>query len=1183
MSTKFNLEKDTWDIIKLYFEDKRVLVNHHIESFDDFMDKKVGSIVKQFNPLSIYNAYDEEQNTYLNEIRIEFEDVYYSNPIINENDGSTKIMTPYDARMRNMSYSSAIAVDFTVSIVKDPLGVPEVVDTKKISKVNIGKIPIMVGSKYCVLSNEKYKKKGRECVYDYGGYFIINGNEKVCVSQEKIAENKVYVFKTNKASSKYSHIAEIKSVNTNGFNTPKNVSVRLTNRDNSFGKTIKVNIPHCKVDLPLSIVFRAFGIISDKDIVTHIIYDINSDSEFLNWLKPSLEDGNFCMTQDEAIEYILKYSVILGQPKDIKISRDRRIVLFREMIERDVLSHLGKDLRKKAVYLGYMVNKLYNCFTGRIQFDDRDSYSNKRVETSGNLMAILFRQYFTKLVKDMRNSIMKELNSNPWKDDVILSIDKVINSNNLYKILKSTTIESGLKYGLATGNWGMKSNNTKVGIAQVLNRLTYTSTLSHLRRVNTPTEKTGKLVAPRKLHNTQWGIICPSETPEGGSVGLVKNMAVTTHITNESCDEPIKKILEDSPYTESVNFDDIKTINGKTKIFVNGSLNYICLNVKQLYNNLISMKRKGVINVFTSISFNSDMNEINIYTDGGRCCRPLYIIENGALRISKQDLQKVQNRNYGWNNLVIGSLNSKDIEIINHEDPFKNSSIKEGVIEYIDTEESEYKLIAMNQADLKKKDRSYSHCEIHPCLILGVLGSMIPFSNHNQSPRNTYQSAMGKQAMGVYMTNFRNRMDTMAHILNYVHKPLVNTRIGKLLPSDGVPNGLNVIVAICTYTGYNQEDSILVNKSAVDRGLFRSTFYRTYKDDEKKIQSSGQEERFMKPDRSLTKALKPGVYEKLQENGFVPKDTYVDSNDIIIGKVMPIKNKNKNEKFIYRDISTFLRSNESGFIDEIYTNRNGEGHKFCKVRVRTDRVPTIGDKFSSRHGQKGTCGMIVNEEDMPYTKDGVRPDIIVNPHAIPSRMTIAQLIECILGKACTLIGGFGDGTSFMNTTVESVSKILESQGFDGSGNETLYNGFNGKQLDCKIFMGPTFYQRLKHMVEDKIHSRSTGPMVLLTRQPAEGRARDGGLRFGEMERDCMIAHGSLQFLKERMIDVSDNYRVFICKECGLIASVNPDEGIYSCKKCKNFVNFSEVRIPYACKLLMQELESMSIAPRFLTT
>ena len=1186
MSSKFNLEKDTWEVIKAYFENgnNNILINHHIESFDNFIETKIPAIVKQFNPLSIYNLYDPEENTYQNEIRIEFGNVYFSKPMIYENDGSTKEMTPHDARMRNMSYSSPLTIDFTVHIIKDPLTNPKIISTKEIKKVNIGKIPIMVGSKYCVLNmQDKLKnKESKECNYDYGGYFIVNGNEKVCVSQEKIAENKVFVFKNGKSNSKYSHIAEIKSVSNVGFNTPKNVSIKLSNKDNSFSKILKVNIPHCKIDIPLFVLFRAFGIETDKQIFKYIMYNIQENikdnNDILQFLQATAIDGNFVKTQNEAIEYILRYSIILGQPKEIRLSSERKIVLFKEMIQRDVLSHVGPDMKKKALFLGYMVNKLYYCFIDNIQYDDRDSYSNKRIETSGQLMAILFRQYFTKVVKDTRNSIMKELNSNPWKNVMDIDIDVVINNNNLYKLLKSTTIESGLKYGLATGNWGIKSTNTKVGIAQVLSRITYSSTISHLRRVNTPTEKTGKLIPPRKLHNTQWGIICPTETPEGGSVGLVKNLAITTYITTGSNCNVVIDILKEMDYIEYIDLDNPDTLDNlynKTKIFVNGIFEYICLNVSYVYNKLIKLKRLGVINIYTSISFNPDLNEITIYTDSGRCCRPLYIIENNSFVITKSHINDLKKKKIKWNNLIVGNLNKHGFESSGENN--KGNSC----IEYIDTQESEYKLIAINNSYLKKKAR-YTHCEIHPCLILGVLGSMIPFSNHNQSPRNTYQSAMGKQAMGIYMSNYRNRMDTMAHILNYPNVPLVNTRIGKLLPCDGLPNGMNVIVAIACYGGYNQEDSILLNRASVERGMFRSTFYRTYKDDEKKIQSSGQEEKFMKPDPILTKGMKPGVYDKLQENGFIKVNTYVDSNDIIIGKVSPIKSKNKNDKYVHKDISTFLRSNESGFIDKIYINRNGEGHKFCKVRVRTERIPKIGDKFSSRHGQKGTCGMIINEEDMPYNKDGIRPDIIVNPHAIPSRMTIAQLIECILGKVGSIIGGFGDGTAFMNTSVENISKLLEENNFESSGNEILYNGFNGKQLDCKIFMGPTYYQRLKHMVEDKIHSRSTGPMVLLTRQPAEGRARDGGLRFGEMERDCMIAHGSLQFLKERMIDVSDNYRVFVCKECGLFGSVNTEENIYNCKNCKNYINFAEVRIPYACKLLMQELSTMSIGPRFLT-
>jgi len=1172
--SKFNYETDTWKVAEAYLKEDNYssLIKHHIDSFNDFTDKKIEQIVKQSNPLLIFNNYDEKNNTYKHEIHINFGNVYFNKPVIYENNGSTKLMYPSDARLRNLTYSSLLLIDLTIEIYKNNNNEKELINSKVLKKVNIGKIPIMVGSKYCVGEMDSQN----ECNLDLGGYFIINGNEKVIVGQEKIAEQKVYVFKASKSNLKYSHIAEIKSVSKVGFNTPKNCSIKFSNKDVLRGKTLKVNIPHCRLDIPLFILFRAFGVVSDKSILEHILYDVDDNVDKLNLLSSSIEEGSIILTQEDALEYILRHSSILGQPKDIKLDRDTKLRLFREMIERDVLSHVGPCFVKKGLFLGYMVNKLLKCYFNEIPYDDRDSYCNKRVETSGYLMALLFRQYFTKMTKDMRNQIMKELNSNPWKNSKHMNIESIVNNNNLFKIIKSTTIESGLKYGLATGNWGIKSSTNKVGIAQVLNRLTYNATLSHLRRVNTPMEKTGKLVPPRKLHNTQWGIICPSETPEGGAVGLVKNLSIMTYITNQSSEEPIIRLLETNSTISKI--EDIKNIiefKELSKIFINGAWMYVTNATIDIYNMLIDSRRKGYINIYVSISLNTDMNQINIFTDAGRCCRPLYIVKNNKLLITKEDINNISNKSYKFRNLVLRSLNSS----LNYSSKDMRKD-EVGCIEYIDTEESYYKMIAVYN-NLKNKKIKYSHCEIHPSLILGLLSSLIPFSNHNQSPRNTYQSAMGKQAMGVYMTNFSKRMDTMGHILYYPNKPLVDTNIGKLVPSKEIPNGLNVIVAIGSYSGYNQEDSIIINKGSIDRGLFRSTFYRTYRDDEKKIQSSGQDERIMKPNPNITAGIKPGCYDKLESNGFVPVNTHVTSNDIIIGKVFPIKNKTKS-KHIYKDSSTFLRSNESGYIDKIYVNRNGDGHKFCKVRVRSPRTPTIGDKFSSRHGQKGTCGMVLPEEDMPFTKDGIRPDIIVNPHAIPSRMTIAQLIECILGKVATISGGYGDGTPFNNTCIDKIMNLLEKNNFENNGNEILYNGFNGKQMSTKIFIGPTYYQRLKHMVEDKIHSRATGPMVLLTRQPAEGRARDGGLRFGEMERDCMIAHGSVQFLKERMLDVSDNYRVFICNECGFMASVNPEENIYKCKPCNNYIDFSEIRIPYSCKLLIQELEGMGIASRFIT-
>ena len=1171
---EFDYKNDTWILVEEYLKqyNKKELIRHHIDSYNNFIDTKINDIIKQPNPLVIYHEYDEQKNCYNYEINIEFDDVYYSKPLIHENNGSTSLMTPHKARLRNFTYSMPMYFDITIKIIKDPSKEATILNIKKLKKINIGKIPIMLGSKYCVLS-DKTTCNDEECKYDLGGYFIINGNEKVIVSQEKIAENIVFAFKSGKSNSKYSHITEIKSVREDGFYTPKNISLKLTSKDVGTGRTIRAMIPHVRVDVPVVILFRALGIISDKKILEHIVYDIDSPDNkvLMNWFRPSVEEGNFIRTQQEALEYLLKNSAILGQPKDIKLSSERKIVLFREMLERDLLPHVGKNFNSKAKLIGYMINKLGKCFHKEIDYDDRDDYSNKRIETSGYLLASLFRSYYTKLIKDMRNSIMKELNSGPWNSNK--NIEDIINLTNLYKIFKSTTIEAGIKYGLATGNWGMKSTTSKVGIAQVLSRLTYNSTLSHLRRVNTPTEKTGKLIPPRKLHNKQWGIICPTETPEGGSVGLVKNLSISSRVTIGTDSAPVKKILFNNdliPLNEA-DFKDFKT---ETKIFVNGNWLGIHKESIDLLKRLRHYKRIGKINPFVSISFDYILNEIKIYTDSGRCCRPLYIVDNNKLRITHNHVDRLKRKIINWNNLIVQSLNTNEGKTTNE--------ISEGVIEYVDSEESAQVMISMNPKELNSNITKYQYCEIHPSLILGILASSIPFSNHNQSPRNTYQSAMGKQAMGIYATNFTKRMDTMAHVLYYPSKPLVNTRIGSFLPSDNIPNGMNVIVAICSYGGYNQEDSILVNQSSVERGLFRSTFYRTYKDDEKKIQSSGQEEKFIKPDRKFTKGMKPGSYEKLDSTGFVKKNIFVDQGDVIIGKIIPIKNESINGNQLYKDNSSVLRSNESGFVDDIYINRNGEGHRFCKVRVRSERIPVVGDKFSSRHGQKGTVGMLYKKEDMPFTKDGITPDIIINPHAIPSRMTIAQLIECIMGKAGTLAGAMGDGTPFMDTSVNDITKILEHFKYEKHGNEVLYDGLTGRQMKTSIFIGPTYYQRLKHMVEDKIHSRSTGPMVLMTRQPAEGRARDGGLRFGEMERDCMIAHGTLQFLKERMLDVSDNYRLFICNKCGLTSSVNPDKNIYSCRKCNNYTDFSEVRLPYACKLMIQELESMTIAPRLIT-
>ena len=833
------------------------------------------------------------------------------------------------------------------------------------------------------------------------------------------------------------------------------------------------------------------------------------------------------------------------------------------VLNNDLFPHC-KTEKQKIKFLGYMTNQLLQTSFGWLNVTDRDSYLNKRIDLTGTLLNNLFRNYFNKLVKDMQKQIVREMNNGSWKSTD--NYHNIINKTNIYKIIKSTTIANGIKRALATGDFGIKhTNSNKVGVAQVLNRLTYISSLSHLRRINTPIDKSGKLIPPRKQHNTQWGKICPAETPEGGSVGVVKNLSYLAHITIKSNTEPITDLIANL----MVAVDDMppKALYQKVKVFVNGSWVGIAEDPVKLYQYLKEKKWNGIINIYTSIIFDYKKKEIRVCNDGGRITRPVLKVRDNKIIITNKIIDRLNKDDMVWEDLLVASKTD------------------ESYIEYLDADEESVSMVAIEPKRLTEESKiikKYTHCEIHPSAIFGILASCIPYPEHNQSPRNTYQCAMGKQAMGMFVSNFDKRMDKTAYVQTYSMRPLVDTRIMNFINLHKIPSGEMVIVAILTYSGYNQEDSIMFNEASVDRGLFSATVYHTEKDEDKKIH--GDEEIRCKPDKNRTKGMKFANYEKLNPRGVMEENTLIDNKDVIIGKVIPIKAaRNDHTKVIkYRDQSRIYRTKEDTYIDKNYVHRNGDGYTFAKIRVRAYRKPRIGDKFSSRHGQKGTIGNIVPEADMPFTAEGLRPDIIINPHAIPSRMTIGQLKETLLGKVLLELGGFGDGTSFGDFSVKEIRKILLNMGKEIGGEEILYNGMTGEQIETSVFFGPAFYQRLKHMVADKAHSRSIGPMVVLTRQPAEGRARDGGLRFGEMERDCMISHGASRFTQDRIYYASDRFKVPICKKCGLISIYNDEKHKHLCPTCENRTDFSIVNIPYACKLLTQELISMNIAPRFVT-
>ncbi|KAI0830477.1 DNA-dependent RNA polymerase II second largest subunit [Trametes gibbosa] len=1205
-------QEDCWMVISSFFE-RRGLVRQQLDSFDEFVQNTMQELVDENSDLILDQAdqHTGHESDVTRRYEIKFGQIFLSRPTVTEADGSVVPIFPQEARLRNLTYSSPLYIELKKRVLlgrEDPDSASgDMVwetehddNSEDTRKVWIGKVPIMLRSTFCILHGlsdpELYDLN--ECPYDSGGYFIINGSEKVLIAQERMATNHVYVF-AKAQPSPISFLAEIRSAVEKGGKTISQFQVKLYHRsqERSLGNVMKATIPYIKVDIPIWVVFRALGVISDRDILEHICYDMQ-DNQMLEMLKPCIDEGFVIQDREIALDYIGNRGTTTG------LNRERRLRYAQEILQKEMLPHVSMaegSESKKAYFFGYMIHRLLLAALERRDLDDRDHFGKKRLDLAGPLLANLFRMLFRKLTKDVYRYLQKCVETHK--------------EFNLSLAVKHNTITNGLKYSLATGNWGdqKKSMSAKAGVSQVLNRYTYASTLSHLRRCNTPLGREGKIAKPRQLHNTHWGMVCPAETPEGQACGLVKNLSLMSCISVGSLSAPVIEFLEEWGL-ESLE-ENAHSSTPCTKVFVNGVWMGVHRDPTNLVSTLKKLRRKDDISPEASVVRDIRERELRLYTDAGRVCRPLFIVENQQLLMQKRHIEYFLRAKEER----AAEERAKENDTYDPDGPPRfdyqwENLIKDGVIELLDAEEEETVMICMTPEDLENSRlqaagvdthendgesdpsarlkaptnaHTWTHCEIHPSMILGVCASIIPFPDHNQSPRNTYQSAMGKQAMGIYLTNFLVRMDTMANILYYPQKPLATTRSMEYLRFRELPAGQNAIVAILCYSGYNQEDSVIMNQSSVDRGLFRSMYYRSYMDLEKK---SGiqQLEEFEKPTRDTTLRMKHGTYDKLEDDGLIAPGTNVNGEDIIIGKTAPIPPDSeelgqRTRTHTKRDVSTPLKSTESGIIDQVLLTTNAEGQKFVKIRVRSTRIPQIGDKFASRHGQKGTIGITYRQEDMPFTAEGITPDIIINPHAIPSRMTIGHLVECLLSKVATLTGNEGDATPFTDLTVESVSRFLRQRGYQSRGLEVMYHGHTGRKIQAQVYLGPTYYQRLKHMVDDKIHSRARGPVQILTRQPVEGRSRDGGLRFGEMERDCMISHGVAAFLKERLFEASDAYRLHVCDICGLTAIANLKKQTFECRACKNKTACSQIYIPYAAKLLFQELQSMNIAPRLYTT
>lgn len=1086
--------KELWPITQKLFESKS-LVKHQIDSFNHFVTYMIQDIVNDVGDIDVKKS----------NLVMKFGKVSISKPTTNEADGQTYVLLPNEARLRNLNYSSSLYVDITlVSNEK----------TQVFEKCFLGKLPIMVKSKFCNLHDSS---NNDECIYDHGGYFIINGSEKVIICQEKMNNNTVYVFKKN--NNKYIWEAELRSLAENETKSTSTLHAYLSVPNNEYKQYLKVQLPFLKSEIPAFIVFLYLGL--NLEEVEEVVKKLHGNSSII---KSSIDDMyNFIGIQedlDTEDAYMDKISNFL-EKKQIST-----YISLKDSFKNNFMPNICDNENKIEMYL-YIFQRLLHCYNDVYNEDDRDHIKNKRIDMVGYLCASLFRQLYKKMHKEIQMTVSKNDDAN-----------RIINITHL---IKTKHITNGMKYSLATGNWGVGVSQTmRTGVSQVLNRHTYISTISHMRRINSPIGREGKMTKPRQLHGTHAFRICPAETPEGQGCGLLKNMALSLRVTLGSYSLPIRYFIIEN---ELNNFDN------SSKILLNGEIIGSTHNPVSVVSTLRSMKLNNTISFETGLLYDNILDEVRINTDAGRCSRPLLVVQSNKLMYNS-----TEHKSMTFDELVVN-----------------------GIIEYLDGDEEEVALISMKVENLEKTNKNYTHCEIHPCLMFGVAASLIPFPDRNQSPRNIYEASMAKQSIGVYSTNYQERMDSYGHIMFYPQRPLVSSRITKEMKLENIPSGLNAIVAVACYTGYNQEDSIIMNQSSIDRGLFRSVFYRTYKDEEK-FNGSISKELIEKPNVKETVGVKFASYKKLDQDGIICPGTIVKEDDIIIGKTITL-GQNTEMGHSKKDASTCIRHNENGTIDKVLISVNEHGNKMIKTRVRSIRIPEIGDKFASMSAQKGTIGMTYRQEDMPFTSEGITPDIIINPHALPSRMTIAQIIECVMGKACALNGKLGDATPFENYDPNEVCEELKKQGFQSRGYETMYNGMTGQKINTQIFIGPTYYQRLKHMVQDKVHSRRKGPIQILTRQPVEGRVRDGGLRFGEMERDCVISHGASAFLKERLMDQSDAYTVYVCKTCKMSGIHDYQTGNNYCKICNQTDSVVPVKMPYACKLLFQELTSQGIVPQ----
>jgi len=1136
-----------------HFLSLRGLMSQHIASYDYFITRDISDIVASPSAREIRS--DHDPKFYLRYTRI-----WVGEPSVEEDAYSSTTASPAQCRLRDCTYSAPIYVDVRYTRGRQIV---------KKTKVPIGRMPIMLRSARCMLrgKNEKELADMGECPYDPGGYFIVRGAEKVILMQEQLGKNRYVIEKDPKGNVQASVTTSTHERKSKCYIYNKKGKVYL--KHNTLGE-----------DTPILIVLRAMGLECDMEAVAMVA---GNDPDLVEAVALCLEEPAKLgiVTQRQSLKYIgnrirgKAEKLGAARPEDRKYNRRQPTKPedeAREVLANVVLSHVpvvNFDFREKCIYIAHIVRRVLLVSMGRESLDDKDYYGNKRLETAGNLLSLLFEDLFKRFSNDLK-----------MQADKILSKPNRAQAFDVIKLVRTDTITMGMNTAISTGNWIIKRfRMERAGVTQVLSRLSYISALGMVTRVNSQFEKTRKVSGPRSLQPSQWGMLCPADTPEGEACGLVKNLALLSHITTDEEIGPVARLCLDLG-VEDVRSADIYA-PGTHLVLLNGNILGAHCRPQRFVRQFRSMRRQGMAGEFVSVYLHKQQKAIHIASDGGRVCRPLIIVDG---KTGRPKLKQIH-----LETLAMGVLGIKDL-------------LKQNIVEYIDVNEENNCLIAVTERDLEEGLRArkegtqkmaHTHLEIDPMTLLGVVAGLIPFPHHNQSPRNTYQSAMGKQAMGCTGMNQYARMDGLIYSLVYPMKPMVKTRTLDLINFDNVPGGQNACIAVMAYSGYDIEDAIVLNKASIDRGFGRCLVLRKHQTSVRRYANGATDRTVGAPDPNdfLGGEDDPRYsrYRAIDRDGICMVGEKLDDRVIMVNKESPTNLASTVGDFgmsdgagampvNYKSTPLTYKGTVPVYVDKVLITSNESEHFLIKVMVHQVRRPEVGDKFSSRHGQKGVCGLIGDQVAMPFSEKGLPPDLIMNPHGFPSRMTVGKLLELLVGKAGVYEGRQAYGSAFGEElgsadTAAAASEALIRNGLNYTGKDVMYSGVSGEPLDAYIFSGPVFYQKLKHMVLDKMHARARGPRAVLTRQPTEGRSRDGGLRLGEMERDCLIAYGASSLIMERLMHSSDAFSANVCTTCGLLQYQN------WCQYCRSGERVTDIRLPYACNLLFQELQAMNVMPR----